>query len=97
MPAGVVALDKELAAHRRSVYSSHTGKYEYFIGGELLAEYDPNSRILVITGRGPADGAVCKYTAEGALFVDPQNPAGKSAEVSECNALITQLYQHMQR
>src|SRR3569832_501098 len=96
-PAGVVALTKELAGHRRSVYSSHTAKYEYFIGGELLAEYDPASRVLVITGHGPAEGVVCKFTAECALFVDPQNPAGKNAEVSGCNVLVTQLYRHMQR
>src|SRR3569832_2903309 len=70
-PAGVIALTKELAGHRRAVYSSHTANYEYFIGGELLAEYDPDSRVLVITGLGPAEGVVCIYTAEGALFVDP--------------------------
>src|SRR3569832_58245 len=91
-PVGGGTLTKELAGHRRSVYSSHTAKYEYFIGGELLAEYDPDSRVLVITGHGPAEGVVCKYTAEGALFVDPQNPAGKNAEVSGCNVLVTQLY-----
>src|SRR3569833_687619 len=78
-PAGVVTLTKELAGHRRSVYSSHTAKYEYFIGGELLAEYDPDSRVLVITGHGPAEGVVCKYTAEGALFGGPRGPAGGGA------------------
>src|SRR3569833_2750719 len=82
---------------RRAVYSSHTAKYEYFIGGELLAEYDPDSRVLVITGHGPAEGVVCKYTAEGALFVDPLNPAGINADVSVCNVLVSQLYLHMQR
>lgn len=96
-PIGVVALTKQLPAHPRSVYSSRTGKYEYFIGGELLAEYDAESRILVITGQGPAEGTVCKYSSAGALFVDAQNPSGNTADASGCNTLITQLNRHMQR
>lgn len=96
-PAGVVTLVKQLPAHPRSVYSSRTGKYEYFIGGELLAEYDAESRILVITGHGAAEGTVCKYSSAGALFVDAQNPSGNTADASGCNALITQLNRHLQR
>lgn len=96
-PAGVTALAKELPAHPRSVYSSRSGKYEYFIGGELLAAYDAESRILVITGHGPAEGTVCKYSFAGALFVEPQNPAGNTADASGCNGLVTQLHRHMRR
>lgn len=91
-PSGAVAVTKELVGQRRSVYSSATGKYSYFIGGELAAEYDSDLRVLVITGEGGDDGAVCKYSADGALFI-----AAKTASEAQCNALITRLYRHMQR
>src|SRR3569832_529414 len=96
-PVGVVTLTKELAGHRRSVYFFLSVFFVFFFGGVLFVVFVPDSRVLVITGHGPAEGGVCKYTAEGALFVDPQNPAGKNAEVSVCNVLVTQLYRHMQR
>lgn len=96
-PAGVVALPKELMAHPRSVYSANTDKYSYFIGDQLLAEYNPESLVLVLTGAGAAEGMVCKYSPDGALFTGPQEPTGQQADVGQCNALITQLYQHMQR
>src|SRR3569832_580688 len=67
-PVGVVTLTKELAGHRRSVYSSHTAKYEYFIGGELLAEYDPDSRELVFLVFGFVVGVVCFFFVVGVLF-----------------------------
>jgi len=91
-PSGAVAVTKELLGQRRSLYSSATGKYSYFIGGELAAEYDTDSRVLVITGEGVDGGAVCKYSADGALFI-----AAKTTSGAQCNALITRLYRHMQR
>lgn len=96
-PAGVAALPKELMAHPRSIYSAASGKYSYYIGGRLLAQYDSDTQVLVLTGEGAAEGEVCKYSPGGTLFTGPQEPPAKQANAAQCNALVLELYQHMHR
>ena len=45
-PAGIVALDKRLTAHHRTLFSVTKDKYSYFVGGVLLAEFEGATRIL---------------------------------------------------
>lgn len=96
-PAGIVALSQQLKASRRVVYSSATGKYGYFVGGELNAEYDPLSRLLDVTSLAGNEAIVCKYSPDGALFVDPQGAADAATQVSRCNNLVLRLQQHLNR
>lgn len=96
-PAGIVALSQHLKANQRVVYSSATGKYGYFVGGELNAEYDPLSRLLNVTSLAGNEAIVCKYSPDGALFVDPQGAADAATQVSRCNNLVLRLRQHLNR
>lgn len=93
-PAAVVGLTHELVRHPRAVYSSNSGKYSYFVGGRLIANYDPESHVLVVTGQDPAEGLVCKYAPDGALFVEAED---REAAAAACRALIAELHQHMAR
>ncbi len=96
-PAGIVALSQQLKASQRVVYSSATGKYGYFVGGELNAEYDPLSRLLDVTSLAGNEAIVCKYSPDGALFVDPQGAADAATQVSRCNNLVLRLQRHLNR
>lgn len=92
--AAVVGLAHELVRHPRAVYSSNSGKYSYFVGGRLIANYDPESHVLVVTGQGQAEGLVCKYAPDGALFVEAED---REAAAAACRALIAELHHHMAR
>ena len=96
-PAGILALSEQMKASRRVVYSSAAGKYGYFVGGELNAEYDPLSRLLDVTSLAGNESIVCKYSPDGALFVDPQGAADAATQVKQCNSLVLRLQQHLNR
>ena len=43
------------------------------------------------------EAIVCKYSPDGALFVDPQGTADAATQISRCNNLVLRLQQHLNR
>ena len=96
-PAGILALSERLKASRLATYASSTGKYTYFIGGALSAEYDTQTKVLSVNSLAAGEPVVCKYAPDGALFTDPKGPVDAATHTSRCNDLIAQLHQHLNR
>jgi hypothetical protein len=91
-PDGILALSKRLTAHRHALFSASQGKYTYFAGGRLIAEYEISTGILRISSLEPGQAdKVCIYSPRGMLYVDPdRHPDGKAFAAS-CNQLIATL------
>jgi hypothetical protein len=95
---GIMALGKRLSANRLALYSATHGKYLFFVGGVLTAEYETATAILRISSLEPSTaGTVCEFSSQGALFVDPKVAPDKDAFVADCDRLALLLNDYLSR
>ncbi len=89
-PEQVKALIRTFTQHRRTIFSSSSGDYTYFMGGILTAVYDPGSARLTVT---PQDGgAPCVYNDQGSLASDA---GGSGDTASTCDELLGILHEDL--
>lgn len=96
-PEGIVALGQRLTAHRRSLFSVTRGKYTYFAGGVLSADYEVATKILRISSLEPGKDFTCEYSPQGKLFVDPGAHPDQDAFEAGCNQLALRLNDELSR
>jgi hypothetical protein len=97
-PDGIMALSKRLTAHRRALFSVTQGKYSYYAGESLIAEYEVATEILRISSLAPGQSDTsCVYSPHGVLYVDPKaHPDGK-AFTANCDQLVMTLNDDLSR
>jgi hypothetical protein len=97
-PDGIMALSKRLTAHRRTLFSLVQGKYTYYAGESLIAEYEVATEILRISSLPPGQSdLICVYSPHGVLYVDPKaHPDGK-AYTANCDQLVMALNDDLSR
>jgi hypothetical protein len=97
-PDDIVALGARLTQNRLSLFSVSQGKYTFYVGGVLEANYETATKILRISSLSHEDKIeqTCEYSPRGVLFIDPKE-ADKDAFVSSCNRMALSLNDYMSR
>lgn len=98
-PAEIIALGKRLSQDRLSLFSVTKGKYTFYVGGVLSANYETATEILRISSLTAEDKVdeVCEYSPQGVLFVARKDQTDKDAFVSSCNQLAKLLHDYLSR
>lgn len=77
--------------HPRVLFQSSKGSYQYYVGGVLSAEYDPqNSTLRISPDQRTQSGPVCEYTQDGRLKLTGKGKA-QLETVATCNKLMNEL------
>jgi len=95
--AEVAEVIKMLIDHPRVSYHSATGKYSYYAGGLIYAEYDTGDKWLMLRndGHSPTGAAECRFSAEGQLL--DTSKMKQSGSAAACSALVKRLFKVLER
>ncbi|MFQ5488020.1 MAG: hypothetical protein ACE5ET_06210 [Gammaproteobacteria bacterium] len=80
-----------LSAHRRTLFSSSSGEYSYFIGGVLSAVYNPAKGGLTITPESAAGEKPCIYNGDGQLLLEGYAGTSRELRRAACDTLLSTL------
>ncbi len=87
----VQKLMQTLSTHRRTLFSSSSGEYSYFIGGVLSAVYNPAKGRLTITPESTAGEKPCDYNGDGQLLLEGYAGTSRELRRATCDSLLSTL------
>ncbi len=87
----VQTLIQTLTAHRRTLFSSSSGEYSYFIGGVLSAVYKPSEGRFIVTPESAEGEKSCVYDASGKLLLEGYAGANRDLRRATCDSLLSTL------
>lgn len=91
-PDGILALDKQLMADHRSLFSLTKNRYSYYIGGVLMADYGVDTGVLRVRSLRPNHGDLaCEYGPRGELFIDAAAHPDAQSYGADCTRLVQSL------
>jgi len=97
-PAGILNLDHRLTAKRRTGFSLPRGKYSYFVGGVLEADYEVGTGILRLTSLRPDQNKLaCEYEPDGNLYIDPAKQSDAKSFANTCAQMAQKLSEDLTR
>lgn len=92
-PEGVIKTVRKLTKHPRVLYMSNKAQYNYYVGGQFNAEYNPGKQLFTISNDGREDKPVtCQYGKDGELL----DKKGANADtVQRCGELVHTLSNYL--
>lgn len=92
-PEGVIKTVRKLTKHPRVLYMSNKAQYNYYVGGEFNAEYNPGKQLFTISNDGREGKPVtCRYGKDGELLGKKEADADT---VQRCGELVHTLSNYL--
>lgn len=92
-PEGVIKTVRKLTKHPRVLYMSNKAQYNYYVGGQFNAEYNPGKQLFTISNDGREDKPVtCRYGKDGELLDKKETDADT---VQRCGELVHTLSNYL--
>ena len=78
--------------HPGVLFQSSKGRYQYYVGGILNAEYDPQKSVLRVTpDQKMQSGPICEYLPDGKLKLSGKTGKAQLESIATCNELLHEL------
>lgn len=92
-PEGVIKTVRKLTKHPRVLYMSNKAQYNYYVGGQFNAEYNPGKQLFTISNDGREDKPVtCRYGKDGELL---DKKEANADTVQRCGELVHTLSNYL--
>lgn len=92
-PEGVIKTVRKLTKHPRVLYMSSKAQYNYYVGGQFNAEYNPGKQVFTISNDGREDKPVtCRYGKDGELL---DKKEANADTVQRCGELVHTLSNYL--
>lgn len=92
-PEGVIKTVRKLTKHPRVLYMSDKAQYNYYVGGQFNAEYNPGKQLFIISNDGREDKPVtCRYGKDGELL---DKKEANADTVQRCGELVHTLSNYL--
>lgn len=92
-PEGVIKTVRKLTKHPRVLYMSDKAQYNYYVGGQFNAEYNPGKQVFTISNDGREDKPVtCRYGKDGELL---DKKEANADTVQRCGELVHTLSNYL--